>query len=184
MPERCLIRLGTMTSRPPFDVRTGWAEETIEEIFTFYRLPRQHHKHMKSTNMIERFNEEIKRRTIVLRIFPNEDNCLRLIRSLAVETHENWLETNRYLNMNDLKEMKKADLRQAALASMPGCYSQDLPHTTWAVIATLVTPSLRRPRASIACILFAVPCSCAAKSTCSTLGCPGEIAPRSVKIRD
>jgi transposase-like protein len=99
---------------PRYPKLTGWAEETIEETFTFYRLPRQHHKHMKSTNMLERFNEEIKRRTIVLRIFPNEDSCLRLIRSLAVETHENWLEANRYLNMNDLKEMKKADLRQAA----------------------------------------------------------------------
>jgi len=99
---------------PRYPKVTSWAEETIEETFTFYRLPRQHHKHMKSTNMLERFNEEIKRRTIVLRIFPNEDSCLRLIRSLAVETHENWLEANRYLNMNDLKEMKKADLRQAA----------------------------------------------------------------------
>jgi len=99
---------------PRYPKRTGWAEETIEETFTFYRLPRQHHKHMKSTNMLERFNEEIKRRTIVLRIFPSEDSCLRLIRALAVETHENWLEANRYLNMNDLKEMKKADLRQAA----------------------------------------------------------------------
>ena len=99
---------------PRYPKLTSWAEETIEETFTFYRLPRQHHKHMKSTNMLERFNEEIKRRTIVLRIFPNEESCLRLIRSLAVETHENWLEANRYLNMNDLKEMKKADLRQAA----------------------------------------------------------------------
>ncbi len=99
---------------PRYPKLTSWAEETIEETFTFYRLPRQHHKHMKSTNMLERFNEEIKRRTIVLRIFPNEDSCLRLIRSLAVETHENWLEANRYLNMNDLKEMKKADLRHAA----------------------------------------------------------------------
>jgi putative transposase len=99
---------------PRYPKLTSWAEEAIEETFTFYRLPRQHHKHMKSTNMLERFNEEIKRRTIVLRIFPNEDSCLRLIRSLAVETHENWLEANRYLNMNDLKEMKKADLRQAA----------------------------------------------------------------------
>ena len=99
---------------PRYPKLTGWAEETIEETFTLYRLPRQHHKHMKSTNMLERFNEEIKRRTIVLRIFPNEDSCLRLIRALAVETHENWLEANRYLNMNDLKEMKKADLRQAA----------------------------------------------------------------------
>ncbi|GAA0333920.1 hypothetical protein GCM10009087_50230 [Sphingomonas oligophenolica] len=50
----------------------------------------------------------------MLRIFPNEDSCLRLIRALAVETHENWLEANRYLNMNDFKEMKKADIRQAA----------------------------------------------------------------------
>ena len=99
---------------PRYPKLTSWAEEAIEETFTFYRLPRQHHKHMKSTNMLERFNEEIKRRTIVLRIFPNEASCLRLIRSLAVETHENWLEANRYLNMNDLKEMKKADLRQAA----------------------------------------------------------------------
>ena len=99
---------------PRYPKPTGWAEETIEETFTFYRLPRQHHKHMKSINMLERFNEEIKRRTIVLRIFPNQDSCLRLIRALAAETHENWLEANRYLNMNHLKEMKKADLRQAA----------------------------------------------------------------------
>src|SRR3546814_5925355 len=41
---------------------TDWAEETIEETFSFYRLPRRHHKHMKSTNMLERFNEEIRRR--------------------------------------------------------------------------------------------------------------------------
>src|SRR3546814_18645068 len=40
---------------------TDWAEETIEETFSFYRLPRRHHKHMKSTNMLERFNEEIRR---------------------------------------------------------------------------------------------------------------------------
>jgi len=99
---------------PRYPKLTGWVEESIEDTFTFYRLPRQHHKHMKSTNMLERFNKEIKRRTIVVRIFPNEESCLRLIRALAVETHENWLEANRYLNMNDLKEMKKADLRKAA----------------------------------------------------------------------
>ncbi len=43
----------------------------IEETLTFYRLPRQHHKHLKSTNMLERLNEEIRRRTHVVRIFPN-----------------------------------------------------------------------------------------------------------------
>ncbi len=56
-------------------------EETIEDTFTFYRLPRQHHKHLKSTNMLERLNEEIKRRTHVVRIFPNAQACQRLVRA-------------------------------------------------------------------------------------------------------
>jgi transposase-like protein len=92
----------------------AWAEETIEETLTFYRLPRQHHKHLKSTNMLERLNEEIRRRTYVVRIFPNAASCCRLVRALAVETHENWLEAHRYLNMDDLKEHKKTTLREAA----------------------------------------------------------------------
>src|SRR5918994_1151603 len=92
----------------------GWVEEHIEETLTFYRLPRQHHKHLKSTNLLERLNEEIKRRTHVVRIFPNAASCLRLVRALAVEMHENWLEAHRYLNMDDLREHKKETLRMAA----------------------------------------------------------------------
>lgn len=93
---------------------TAWAEDTIEETFTYFRLPMPHHKHMKSTNMLERLNEEIRRRTYVVRIFPNAESCRRLVRALAVETHENWMEANRYLNMDDLKEHKKLALKQAA----------------------------------------------------------------------
>jgi putative transposase len=92
----------------------AWVEENIEETLSFYRLPRQHHKHLKSTNMLERLNEEIKRRTHVVRIFPNAESCLRLIRALCVETHENWLEAHRYLNMDFLRELKKETLRKAA----------------------------------------------------------------------
>ena len=93
---------------------TAWVEENLEETLSFYRLPRQHHKHLKSTNMLERLNEEIKRRTQVVRIFPNAQSCLRLIRALAVETHENWLEQHRYLNMEELREHQKLTMRQAA----------------------------------------------------------------------
>ena len=75
---------------------TGWVEENIDETLTFYRLPRQHHKHLKSTDMLERLNEEIRRRTHVVRIFSNGESCLQLVRALAVETHENWLEQHRY----------------------------------------------------------------------------------------
>jgi putative transposase len=89
-----------------------WVEENISETLTFYRLPLGHHKHLKSTNMLERLNEEIKRRTRVVRIFPNQESCLRLIRALAVETHEGWLEEHRYLNMQLLAEQKREQLRQ------------------------------------------------------------------------
>ena len=91
-----------------------WVEANIEETLAFYRLPLQHHKHMKSTNMLERLNEEIKRRTRVIRIFPNEASCLRLIRAMAVETHENWIEAIRYLNMELLEDRKRELKRQAA----------------------------------------------------------------------
>lgn len=91
-----------------------WVEANIIETLTFYRLPRAHHKHLKSTNMLERLNEEIKRRTRVVRIFPNAESCLRLIRALCIEKHEDWLEDSRYLNMALLAEQKKELLRLAA----------------------------------------------------------------------
>lgn len=93
----------------------SWVEENIEETFSFYQLPMGHHKHMKSTNMIERLNEEIKRRTRVVRIFPNNESCLRLIRALGAEMHENWIEAPRYLDMNLLKEHKKHELMKLAV---------------------------------------------------------------------
>ena len=54
-----------------------------------------------------KYNQELKRRTHVIRIFPNEESCLRLIRALAVEIHEDWIEAHRYLNMEMLREQRK-----------------------------------------------------------------------------
>jgi putative transposase len=84
----------------------AWVEENNEETLTYFSLPQAHHKNMKSTNMLERLNEEIRRRTRVVRIFPN---CLRLVRALAVEQHETWQEDNRYI-----KEMKRERGKAAA----------------------------------------------------------------------
>lgn len=85
----------------------AWVEANIDETFAFYRLPRAHHKHLKSTNLLERLNQEIKRRTLLVRIFPDEASCLRLVQALAVETHEEWVDENRYLNMDLLREHQK-----------------------------------------------------------------------------
>ena len=98
--------------QPKYPKLCDWVEENIEETFTYYRLPIQHHKHLKSTNMLERINEEIRRRTRVIRIFPNVASCLRLVRALTVEMHENWIEATRYINMDLLKEHKKEALRR------------------------------------------------------------------------
>ncbi len=93
---------------------TTWVEAQIEETFTFYRLPQTHHKHLKSTNLLERFHQEIKRRSLVVRIFPNEASCLRLIRALAAEQHEEWLDGARYLHMQPLADLQKTQLQLAA----------------------------------------------------------------------
>ena len=86
---------------------------------SFYRLPRQHHKNLKSTNMLERIMEEIKRRTLVVRIFPNAAGCLRLVRALAVEMHENWIEAIQYLNMEPLRNRKRKLADTSAMRPKP-----------------------------------------------------------------
>jgi transposase-like protein len=53
----------------------------------------------------------------VVRIFPNQESCLRLIRALAVETHEGWPEERRYLNMALLVEQKKEQMRMLEQAA-------------------------------------------------------------------
>jgi transposase-like protein len=85
----------------------AWAEANNEEMWTFCRLPVAHHKHLKSANLLERFNQEIKWRTLVARIFPNESSCLRLIRAVAAEQHEEWRKGSRYLNADLLREKIK-----------------------------------------------------------------------------
>ena len=90
---------GSPNGRPNIPSSTGWVEVNIDQTLTFYRLPRQHQKHLKSTNMPTHLNEEIKGQTHVVPIFPNGESWLKLVRALAVKTHENWLEQHRYLNV-------------------------------------------------------------------------------------
>ena len=95
----------------------NWVEANIEQTLTFLSLPRQHHKHMKSTNMLERLMEELKRRTHVVRIFPNAASCLRLVRAVAAEIHDGWIEADRYLDMDLLEEHKRERIRALADAA-------------------------------------------------------------------
>jgi len=81
-----------------------WVDEEIESCFSVYSLPPSHRRRMKSTNMIERFNQELKRRSRVIRIFPNDASCMRVLGTLCMEQSEEW-ETDRiYLNMDTDKK--------------------------------------------------------------------------------
>ncbi len=77
-----------------------WLDADIESCFTVYSLPSEHKKRMRSTNMIERFNQELLRRSRVIRIFPNDDSCLRLFGTMCMEQSEQWQTGCRYLDMS------------------------------------------------------------------------------------
>ena len=75
-------------------------EKNGEDILTVYQLPVWQRRGMKSTNMLERYNQELKRRTRVVRIFPHQESCLRLVTAMAMEMSEEWM-VRRYLIFED-----------------------------------------------------------------------------------
>jgi len=81
-----------------------WLEETIHETLTVFEIPEKHRRRLRTNNCIERFNEEIKRRTKVIRIFPNRESLLRLVTALCMGQSEEWITGRRYVNGEDLRE--------------------------------------------------------------------------------
>lgn len=75
----------------------------FEETLAVHALPKEHRRRVYTTNMMERVMCEIKRRTRVVGIFPNDASCERLIGAQLLERHESWqCERARYLNMDHL----------------------------------------------------------------------------------
>ena len=76
-----------------------WMEENLPEGLTVFTLPAEHQRRMRTTNSLERVNQELKRRTRVAGIFPNEASLLRLISARLMEISEEWETGKIYLNM-------------------------------------------------------------------------------------
>jgi transposase-like protein len=74
-------------------------EENLPQGFTVFALPVAHQKRLRTSNAIERVNQEIKRRPRVARLFPNEASRLRLVTALLAELSEEWESGEIYLNM-------------------------------------------------------------------------------------
>ena len=82
-------------------------EEGLEDAIAVLTLPEKYHRRLRTTNMVERLNEEIRRREKVLRIFPNEESAFRLLGALLAEQHELWSTGRKYLNMDDYRQWRK-----------------------------------------------------------------------------
>lgn len=75
----------------------AWAEENIQEGLTVLQFPADHWRRIRTSNVLERVNKEIRRRTRVATIFPNENSCLRLVSAVLMEISEEWETGRAYL---------------------------------------------------------------------------------------
>jgi len=85
--------------RPTHPAVATRLEEDLEESLTCLAFPPEHRTRIRTTNGLERLNQELKRRTRVVRIFPNPASLLRLVTALAQEQSEEWVSGRRYLDM-------------------------------------------------------------------------------------
>jgi transposase-like protein len=103
-------RLGELIdqlSEPLPDVADWLSEQAPQTLTVFQVAPASHRRRLRTTNAVERLNQELKRRSKPVRIFPNPDSCLRLFAAMLKEQHEDWVTGRRYLKMKHLEEFKK-----------------------------------------------------------------------------
>lgn len=86
----------------------GKIETKIVDCLAVFGFPASHRKRLSSTNMVERLNKEIKRRTRVIEIFPSMESAERLIGALIIDEDEGWLTGQRYLDMDELYQWEEA----------------------------------------------------------------------------
>jgi putative transposase len=96
--DRLLSQLVTKYEQSAPDL-SAWMETNIPEGLTVFDFPSSHRLRLRTTNMLERLNQEIKRRTRVATLFPNEASLLRLVSAILSETSEDWETGKTYLTM-------------------------------------------------------------------------------------
>jgi transposase-like protein len=82
-------------------------KENLEDATAVLALPGKYRRRLRTTNMIERLIEEVRRREKVIRIFPNMDSTWRLIGAVLAERHEEWSTSRKYLDMDEFRTWKK-----------------------------------------------------------------------------
>ncbi len=88
-----------------------------DDILAYMAFPPEHWTRLYSTNPLERLNREVKRRTDIVGIFPDQGSVIRLVGSVLMEIDDEWQIERRYFSQDSMRKLKEAD---AALLSSPG----------------------------------------------------------------
>jgi putative transposase len=80
-----------------------WMEVAVPQGLVVFSVPEEHRKKLRTTNLCERINRELKRRTRVVSVFPNARSCERLVTAVLIEISEDWETSSRYLTMPEVQ---------------------------------------------------------------------------------
>jgi len=99
------LREVCQTLRARFPQVVALLEEAEEEVLTFYDFPAEHRRQIYSTNPLERLNKELKRRSVVVGIFPNRAAVIRLLGALLAEQNDEWLVGRHYFSETSMHKL-------------------------------------------------------------------------------
>jgi putative transposase len=94
-----LLRHAAERYRKPAPKLADWLEASVPEALAIFQVPEAHRRRLRTSNLLERLNREIKRRTRVATLFPNEASALRLVTAILAETSDEWESGRIYLSM-------------------------------------------------------------------------------------
>jgi putative transposase len=96
--------------RPKMPKLASFLDEAEADVLAYMTFPAQHRAKLHSTNPLERVNGEIKRRTEVVGIFPNEDAIVRLVGAILLEQNDEWaVQRGRYMTLETIAPLSEAD---------------------------------------------------------------------------
>ena len=84
----------------------------MDDVLTYLTFPSTHHRQIHSTNPLERLNREIRRRTNVVGIFPNNQSVLRLVGMLLIEQNDEWAIGRRYFSQDSMARLMSSSNKE------------------------------------------------------------------------